>query len=88
MEFKFEMTVDDVKTSVVKNDHCPLVGDFTFDGVDVGVKMTFTAAFSKVFSDMFGDVGNTVTFAVIENDQKSLVSYGADEVGDDISLVE
>jgi len=52
------------------------------------VGVTFTADDADVFDRMFDGVGRIVTFAVIENSQKSLDSYDADEVGDDISLVE
>jgi len=90
MKFTFEMTVDDVKTpvvdvktSVVKKDTCPMSGKFTFDDTDVEAKMTFTAAFSKVFSDMFGDVGDIVTFAVVENATKDIVGEVAEQSKED-----
>ena len=88
MEFTFETVVDDVKTSVVKKDTCQLSGELTFDGTDMKVGVTFTADDADVFDKMFDGVGRTVTFAVVENAQKSLGSYDADEVEDDISLVE
>jgi len=88
MEFTFETVVDDVKTSVVKKDTCQLSGELTLGGTDMKVGVTFTADDADVFDRMFDGVGRIVTFAVIENSQKSLDSYDADEVGDDISLVE
>jgi len=73
MKPEFEMVVDDVKTSRVKDDTCPLSGEFTFNGVDVKVKMVFTADASDIFDDMFEGVGKTVTFTVVDNAQQRLV---------------
>jgi len=73
MKPEFEVVVDDVKTSVVKDDTCPLSGEFTFNGVDVKVKMVFTADASDVFEEMFDGVGRNVTFAVVDNAQQKLV---------------
>jgi len=88
MEFTFETVVDDVKTSVVKKDTCQLSGELTVDGTDMKVGVTFTADDADVFDRMFDGVGRTVTFAVVENVQKSLDSYDPEEVEEDISLVE
>jgi len=80
MEFTFETVVDDVKTSVVKKDTCQLSGELTVDGTDIKVGVTFTADDADVFDKMFDGVGRIVTFAVVENAQKALGSYGADGV--------
>lgn len=75
MKSKFEVTVEDVKTSRVKEDACPLSGEFTHNGKDVKVKMTFTSEHQEVFDSLFGDVGNTVTFGVLNNAQTTLVDH-------------
>lgn len=76
MKAKFEVIVEDVKTSRVKEDNCPLSGEFAYDGKDVKVKMTFTSEHQEVFDSLFGDVGNTVTFAVLKNNaQTTLVEH-------------
>jgi len=67
-----EMNVDDIKTSRVKDDTCPLSGEFNYQGTDVKVKMTFTADAQDVFDDLFGGVGRIVTFAVVDNKQQTL----------------
>ena len=73
MKPEFESKVDDVKTSRVKDDVCLVSGEFTHNGVDVKVKMTFTADAEDVFDDMFGGVGKTVSFKVVDNSQMTLV---------------
>ncbi len=75
MKAKFEVTVEDVKTSRIKDDTCPLSGEFTHDKKDVKVKMTFTAGDQSVFDSLFGDVGNIVTFSVVKNAQTSLADH-------------
>ena len=72
MKPEFEAVVDDVKTSRVKDDVCFVSGEFTHGGVDVKVKMTFTADAEDVFDDMFGGVGKTITFQVVDNAQTTL----------------
>jgi len=67
-----EMNVDDIKTSRVKDDTCPLSGEFNYQGTDVKVKMMFTADAQDVFDDLFGGVGKTVAFTIGENAQQTL----------------
>lgn len=71
MKPEFEMKVDDVKTSRVKDDTCPLSGEFVYEGVKVKVAMVFTSD-ALTFDEMFGGVGKTVTFAVVDNAQQKL----------------
>ncbi len=75
MKAKFEVTVEDVKTSRVKEDTCPLSGEFVHKGKEVKAKISFTAEDQSVFDSLFGDVGNTVTFSVVKNAQTSLVDH-------------
>ena len=70
--FEFEAEVDDVRTSRVKNDKCPISGKFNYQGTDVKFTMMFEADAQDVFDDMFGGVGKTVTFAVVDNAQQTL----------------
>ncbi len=69
---EFEMTVDDVKTSRIKDDTCPLSGEFVHNGTEVKVKMVFSADAQDIFDEMFGGVCRTVTFVVKDNAQQEL----------------
>jgi hypothetical protein len=71
-KFEFEVSVDDIKTSRVKDDTCPISGEFNYQGTEVKVTMLFKADAQDVFDDMFGGVGKTVTFAVVDNKQQTL----------------
>lgn len=71
-KFSFEVKVDDVKTSRVKDDTCPVSGEFVYDGTEVKFKGTFKADAQDVFESMLGGVGSIVTLAVIDNKQQTL----------------
>ena len=69
---KFEMQVKDVKTSRVKDDSCPLTGEFEYGDSIIKVKMVFTSDDGDIFDELFGGVGHTVTFSIVENAQQTL----------------
>lgn len=75
MKAKFEVMVEAVKISRVKDDDCLLSGEFVHDGKDVKVKMAFASEHKTTFDSLFGDVGNTVTFGVLNNAQTTLVDH-------------
>lgn len=80
---RFEVEVDDIKTSKVKNDTCTMSGEFERDDKTVKVSMVFSASFKELFEEIFGDVGNTVTFSSVRNAQTSLDDHAEEEDPDE-----
>lgn len=76
---KFEVDVGDIKTSKVRNDTCIMSGEFDRDDNTVKVSMVFSAPFKKTFEEIFGDVGDIVTFSVVRNAQTTLDDHNGEE---------
>ena len=75
---KFEVEVDDIKTSQVKNDTCPQSGEFEMDGEEIKVTMTFSSPNKAILENLFGEVGRTITYAVVQNSQTTLEDHTED----------
>jgi hypothetical protein len=69
----FEMEVKDIKTSEVKEDTCPMEGDLEYNGREVKFKIVASSDNRSVLEELFGGVGRTVTFKIVENAQKTLL---------------
>jgi len=71
-ELIFELTVDDVKSSMKTDDTLPMVGEFDHEGDTVKLKMTATAGDKLLLEELFGGYHQVVTFQKIENKQTEL----------------
>lgn len=69
---QFETEVKDIKTSKVKADTCPMEGELEYNGREVKFKLVASSVNKDVLKELFGDVGQTVTFAIVDNAQQSL----------------
>lgn len=69
---RFETIVEDIKTSKVKEDICPLKGELEYNGREVKFKIVASSVNKDVLEELFGDVGATVTFEIVDNAQQSL----------------
>jgi len=69
----FETEVKDIKTSEVKDDTCPMDGELVYNGKEVKFSITASSANRVVLEELFGGVGRTVTFQIVENAQKTLL---------------
>lgn len=69
----FETEVKDIKTSEVKDDTCPMEGDLEYNGREVRFKIVASSNSRSVLEELFGGVGKTVTFQIVDNAQKTLL---------------
>jgi hypothetical protein len=69
----FETTVKDIKTSEVKDDVCQMAGELEYNGREVKFKVDGSSLNRDVLEELFGGVGQTVTFKIVENAQKTLL---------------
>lgn len=69
---QFEMKVSNIKTSVVGDDTCPMEGELEYNGRGVKFKIVASSVNKDVLEELFGGVGQTVTFAVVDNAQQTL----------------
>lgn len=69
---RFETEVIDIKTSEVKDDTCPMEGELEYNGREVKFKIVASSVNKDVLKELFGDVGQTVTFEIVDNAQQSL----------------
>lgn len=76
-EKQFEMSVKDIKTSVVKQDTCPMEGTLLHNGKDVKITMVASSDEEDVLYDLFVGVGAIITFKIVPNAQTAL--FGEEE---------
>lgn len=69
---QFETTVKDIKTSEVKDDTCQTEGELEYNGREVKFKVGASSVNKDVLKELFGEVGQTVTFEIVDNAQQSL----------------
>ena len=69
----FETEVKDIKTSEVKDDTCLMDGELEYNGREVRFKIVASSNGRDVLEELFGGVGRTVTFEIVENAQKTLL---------------
>lgn len=69
----FETEVKDIKTSEVRSDTCPMEGELEHNGREVLFKIIASSLNRDVLEELFGGVGQTVTFKIVENAQKTLL---------------
>jgi hypothetical protein len=69
----FETEVRDIKTSEVKDDTCPMDGELEYNGREVKFKIVASSDNRSVLEELFGGVGHTVTFEIVDNAQTTLL---------------
>jgi len=69
----FETEVKDIKTSMVKDDTCPMDGVLDYHGREVKMKVIASSENRDVLEELFDHVGATVTFQIVGNAQQTLI---------------